>query len=448
MRGLKAKGSFVGNGKVITGEHKNSTRKILVMLILLSVFITSSVVFVAQSHPLPLGNSTTLNYRSVNTDIGKAYKQPTVCYGGYFVVAYYNDSGYLNVTSINPSTGNQVQGFPKTISTDVDKYRRTAIASDGAYGLIVWRLNSNHSLYGQFLNGTGFPDPTRPAFQINDSATTVGSTDFDVVGITNQGAFVVVWSDSSYHNHYLVIKDSSPVQMGSVGSISSDTNSHARNQIGYDPTSGNVMVVWRRYNSSGIYNITGRVFSVNINTLSLSPATGDLTIASGMADNTYYDYPSIAGGNGYFFVGYTDDNSPYNISGRIIGANDGSMTPIFKIDSTGSYGRSFLGIAYNGTDFVVTWTNSNYDIVARNYDTGGNPTTNVVTIAGTSDNEETQDVAYAPSQKTYYFVWYDYSNKHDYGSLWTESEYIPEFTWILPVISVVFAGVFLLRRKH
>ncbi len=451
MNGLKADGSFVGNGKTVGKRERkeNTSAKIFIATVLIIILAISSMVFLLQGTQFKnLGGITaTSAYRTVNTDIRKGYKQPTVCFSGYFVVAYYNDSGYLNVTSINSTTGNQVSGFPKTISTDADKYRRTAIATDGAYDLVVWRLNSNGSLYGKFLNTDGSIDSNRSTFQINDSAITVGRTDFDVVGIPRLNMFVVVWSDGGYRNHYRVINDTTPVSMGKVGAISNDTNSHARNQIGYDSTTGNVMFVWRRLNSTedNTYNTTGRIFNINTSNHTLSPVTDDFTIGDGCAANTQYDYPSIAGGGGYFFVTYTDSKSPYNIYGRVVNANNSSMTQTFEIDSTAASGKSFLGVAYNGTDFVVAWTNSSYDIVARNYDSGGNPTTEIRTIAGTSDSEETQDVAYDSSHKTYYFVWYDYTNGHDYGSLWTESEYIPEFTWILmPVIALL--GAFTIRR--
>ena len=446
MRGLRAEGSFVGNGKiVIKGDNR---REVLIGIFIAFIFLSILVVGVMGILMHGSFGKNMLNpwgYRAANINLGDGYKQPTVCYSGYFVVAYYNSSGYLNVTSINTTTGEQVSG-PYTVSTDVDKYRRTAIAYDGENILVIWRSGSNKSLYGRFLNNDGSPNSGE--FRINNSNTNVGSTDFDVIGILNYGLFVVVWSDAGYNNHYRIIHDTNPMKMGSVGSLSSDTKSHARNQIAYDPSTGNVMVVWRRYNSSGIYNISGRIFSVDSENLTLNPITNDFTIGNGVSNNTKYDYPSIASGGGYFFVAFTDYNSPYGIYGRVVNASNGLMGSIFQIGSTGYSGRGYLGISFNGTNFIVTWTNENYDILARNYDTSGNPTTKIQTIAGSSHREETPDVAVDTKNGMYYFVWYDYTSSQDYGSLWNKSGPIPELGVFLPIVVIGVASLVIVKKRR
>ncbi len=441
MSGLKANGSFVGDGKIILKERQKGEIKTLgvalfVMILLLTAFIFAVHGNQASHKPSYFG------YRVVNVDMGIGYKQPRVCFSsGFFVAAHYNTSGYLNITAVNSQSGNVVSSY--TLTADADKYRRPALSSDGVHILVVWRSSSNSSLYGQFLNSTGKPLYT--PFKINDTSTTVGATDFDAVGIPSSHIFVVVWSDTSYHNHFRVINDTWPVQMGSVGDVSTDAKSHAKNQIGYDPKTGNVMIVWRRYNSTGIYNVTGRIFSVNWVTLTLLPVTSDFTIGSGIEANTRYDYPSVAGGDGHFFVAYTNYNSPYEIYGRIINASDGDMGSVFQIGTTALYGRSFVGIAYNGSGFTVVWTDSSYDIVARNYDVSGNSTTPIQTIAGTDDKEETQDVAIDVDAKTYYFVWYDYTNHNNYGVLLTENVFIPEI-WVIGII-VAPAVIAVVRKR-
>jgi len=118
-----------------------------------------------------------------------------------------------------------------------------------------------------------------------------------------------------------------------------------------------------------------------------------------------------------------------------------------SLGNTAKYGVSFIGIAFNGTGFVVVWTNSTYDIVSNEYSTDGTPAYSTPrTIAGTSDDEEWQDVAYSDGD-TYYFVWYDHDDGHVHGSFWTADEYVPELN---PMVIIILAlgVVVVLRRKR
>jgi hypothetical protein len=82
------------------------------------------------------------------------------------------------------------------------------------------------------------------------------------------------------------------------------------------------------------------------------------------------------------------------------------------------------------------------------YDTKGNALLNEpLAIANTSDSEEWQDVSYNNETGNYYFIWYDYTQKHDYGSLWTSTE-VPEFNTLLPIVAVAFVAFFIYRRRH
>ncbi len=446
MKSLKAKGSFVGNGKIIV-ERDNMKDTLLGIFMgsIIILILVVSVIGIIMHNNIVKNIMEPLGYRATNMDLGNGNRQPTVCYSGYFVVAYYNNSGMLNVTFIDSTTGNLVSG-PYTISTNVDKYRRTAITYDGENILVVWRSSTNKSLFGRILNYNG--STISREFIINNSATTVGATDFDVVGIPQYKIFVIVWSDAGYHNHYRIIQDTNPVKMGNVGSLSDDTKSHARNQIGYDSFTGNVMVLWRRYDSTGIYNVTGRIFRVDSKNLTLSPVTNDFTVGDGVTSKTQYDYPSIAGGGGYFFVAFTNYHSPYEVYGRIVNASDGSMDSVFQIGSTGYSGRGYTGIAFNGTNFVVVWTNGDYNIVARSYDLSGNPTTAIQMIAETSHREETPDVAVDTTDRTYYFVWHDYTSGRNYGSLWRGDVFVPELSTIILIAVPASIILILKRRKH
>ena len=277
-------------------------------------------------------------------------------------------------------------------------------------------------------------------------ATGIGTTGFGLA--YGDGKFLVVWSDSSYSNYGRTVQfnpsDPDNPILGTPFQISTDSHSHANNFVAYDDTSKTFLVLWRNHSGiTGLYNITGKLFDTDMN-----PLTGDMLIADGVSANTRYDYPSAEGGAGKFFVAYVNYNSPYDVHGVYMNSTDGSLGTTFEIGKSAKYGVSFVGIAYNENGYIVAWTNESYDIVAMTYNLEGTPTLpEPLVISNTTDSEEWQDVAYNNETNTYYFVWYDYTAKHVYGSLWTSAE-IPEFSALLPIMAVALVAFFVYRRRH
>ena len=439
MRGLKARDGFVGNG---IKQKKHSTNlKVLVSAIVALVILGSLMVAVFASSPTVSESVTpSIGIKAVQQDLGPGYKNPQVVDAGDYFIAGTVNYGVLTITLINATDGTIVDTFNP--ASDVNSWR-FRIATD----------YENEALLVTWLNGSGYINGT---FMYNSSSGIVKTANFTIasnVGTTGYGLaygagkHLIVWSDNSYHNYGVLVTfnssdPNSPI-IGTPFEISADTHSHANNFVAYDNSSNEFLVLWRNYSGlTGLYNITGKLFDVNGNAL-----TGDITIADGVADDTEYDYPSAEGGPGVFFVSYVNYNSPYDVHGAILDAA-GTLKTTFLIDNSAQYGVSFSGIAYDGNNFIVDWTNSSYDIVAMLYDTDGNPLlSEPLVISNTTDSEEWQDVAYNNETGNYYFIWYDYTAKHDYGALWTHSE-IPEFSAILPVIAVAFVALFVYRRKH
>ena len=370
--------------------------------------------------------------KAVQQDLGAGYKNPQVVDFGYYFVAGTVNYGKLTVTFINATDGSIENTFNPANNVD-SWYFRIATDYYNKVLLVTW-------LNGTYINGT---------FMYNGSSGIVKTANFTIasdVGNTafglayGAGKFLLVWSGSNNHNHgvFITYNSSDPdnPKISASFDISADTHSHADNFVAYDNDSNEFLVLWRNYSGqTGLYNITGKLFDVEGNAI-----TGDITIADGVANNTKYDYPSAAGGPGVFFVSYVNYNSPYDVHGVIIDKG-GNLKNSFLIDHSSKYGVSFTGIAYDGSNFIVDWTNSSYDIYAMVYDTNGRDMlSEPLVISNTADSEEWQDVAYNPNTDSYYFVWYDYTAKHDYGAMWNHSE-IPEFSAFLPVLIVVVAVI-------
>ncbi len=442
MRGLVERNGFIVGIKGKPPKRRGSRIfmvTIMVILVLSSVFAITLYSAASSSKPK---FSDIFEGRAVNQDLGAGYKNPqVVALGNYFIAGTIN-YGKITIIFINGTDGS-IYG---AISPAVDGNNKYfSVCSDPANKvlMVAW-INGSSYLNGTFiyLDGSGNLAKT-DNFTITDN---VGTTLF---GVTyGYGEFLVVWSDSGNHNHGRIVKyntnNPSNPTLGNIFDISQDTHSHADNFVAYDSTTKHFLVLWRNYSGiTGKYNITGKIFDVNGNAV-----TGDFLVADGVAANTKFDYPSAEGGPGRFLVGYMNYNSPYDIHGVIVDASDGSIIKSFSIGNTDKYGVSLAGIAYNGNSYIVTWTNESYDIVAMTYDTNGNALLNQpLAIANTSDSEEWQDVAYNNETGNYYFVWYDYTQKHDFGSLWTHSE-ISEFSTFLPIITVLAVAFFVYRRRR
>ncbi len=446
MRGLKPKESFVGNG--IKNKKHPRNWKVLVSAVILLLIASSAMVGVfASSSAISENKVPSLGDRAVQQDFGPGYKNPQVVSTGSFFIAATVTYGKLNVTYINPVTGDIYGSY--RVAEDVYKWY-FRIDWDGSHNvlLVTW-LNGSAYINGTFVsyNGTSFSKTDN--FTITSDA---GTTAFGLAYDSVDSEFLLVWSDTNFKNNGKIItydpsNPNSPI-IGNQFYISSDTHSHADNFVAYESNTNHFLVLWRNYSgSSGLYNITGKLLDKDGNAI-----TGDITVGDGFSAGTKYDYPSAEGGQGEFFVAYVNYNSPYDIHGVIMNATDGSLGTTFQIGnsagSSTSYYGGFVGIAFTGSGFITVWTTEKYDIVSMLYDLNGNATlSQPLVISATSDTEEWQDVAYDAKPDTYYFVWQDWTNHHNYGSLWTSSE-IPEFSAFLPILIVAVVAFIAIKRRH
>ena len=441
MRSLESRDSFVDKRRVPALQtRKRNFTKPLAVIIMLLVVIAGISLLLTINNPSEKGvYQGSSMMKVVPQDFGAGYKNPQVISAdNYFVVGTVN-KGALTLHLIDASDGSEVTS--SQVVSDVNSYYfRIAYDSSADEVMVLW-INGTGSLNYTFVTGIS-GGALNPSGTINNLVTNAGTTGIGLAG-DNNGHFFAVWSDTSYHNHYVIVKTDGSHD-SNFPDVSSDTHSHAQNFAAYDPTTNHFIVVWRNYSGlTGLYNITAKLFYSDGRA-----ASGDILVGDGVAANTKYDYPSVEGGNGKFAIAYVNYNSPYDIHLTIMDASSGSISATVDVGNTAKYGRSYVGIAYNGTGFTVDWTNESYDIVANNYDPNGNPAfSQPKAISATSDSEEWQDVAYNPNTQTYYFVWYDYTDKDDHGSLWTENEYVPEFNAFIPLLAVLFVVPVVLRRR-
>ncbi len=389
-----------------------------------------------------------MSQNHVDVNVGTGAKYTAVAYGnGTFMVVWYNATGaYLNATVINSTTGNVIK--TGTIATDIYTYNgKPSIAPKVAYiggnntYLISW-VTSNKYLKAIGVNTE--LQVTIPETIINDTSG-VSYKGFAMAVGDNKAFFV--WSNSTYQLRGRFINDTF------TGNSFNITNTKAVYQqnpwISYDPTTNNFMVTWINVteNSTGskFYNITGKIYNGD----TMDNVSETIIIANAFATDSSYTSPTVCGGDGYFFETFVNYSTPYNITGRIYYASNGTpKSPAFLIGNSYYYGRSPMPAIYNGSAFIVVWSNSTESILARGYDNNGSPQATYTIYNGT--NGGNPNIAYDQEDDSYYVVWTEYTG----GSYTIDSAVyssditVPELNLFIPVLAVVAVGLYAMNRKH
>ncbi len=458
MGGLKGRKGFVDNRMY----GRLNSRKALGGVFLTTVIIVIVLgVLGASFYGAAVGSVKEVNYNLMETShtmIGKGGSTPYICYGNNsFVVLWFGKdtagNWMLNATLID-AYGNVEKNV--TLSTDVALYNskpsgmgpRVAYDPNDNLFFAIW-YSSNKSLDGIFMNPS-LGTLTSP-FVINGTV----KVDYHAFGLTYIGnsKFLVIWNDAKYDNYYRTVEyNNGTPEMSSISKVSLDTShSHLNDAVAYDPTTGNIMVIWRNSTgSSGVYNITGKIFDNNMSKV----IRNDFTIANGFKESKGYDMPNIVGGNGRFMVIYANRNSPYGVYGMLINASSGSIMKTFEIGES-YYGIKYygMGVTYNGSGgFMVSWPGSDKNIMATMYSSNGTMVTQFK-ITNSTDSLEAPVVSagYMPTRASnvvYQFVWYDYTTGEIYTANYQESVLVPEFSPLLPLLAVFVVGIIAHRRKR
>ncbi len=375
--------------------------------------------------------------------VGNGSKHIAVAYGnGTFVEVWYSyDGAYFNATAINSTTGGIVK--TKTISKDVYIHNNhpsinpAIIYIPGLNGFMVTWVNSTN--YSEAMVIDSNLNVVYPEMTVNDST----GVSYRGIAVGFDGKKVLfVWSDS---NGYLEGRFMNDTYQGNAFRISTYNSEQKYPSIAYDSHSGNYMVVWVNHTSE--YNITGKIINAN----TMQPISGDIPIATVQSSSDSFTSPYVAAGNGEFFVTYVNYNSPYNITAKIFDSNGSLITnkPI-SIGTTYKYGKSSMPVTFNGTDFIVAWSNENESIITTSYNLNGTMVTSKVVYNGTNGGNPV--IAYDSDNKGYFFGWTEYQGSGKpyklSSTILTNDEFVPEFNFVAPILAVAAVSLVIVRRKH
>ncbi len=379
--------------------------------------------------------------------MGTGAKYMAVAYGnGTYVEVWYNATGaYLNATAIDANTG--IIEKTQTLSTDVYTYNgapsiKPAIVYDYADGaFVVFWVNSSNYLEGIAIDSE--LNVVNPEFTVNE---TYGVSYKGMDAAYGNNTILVVWSDSSKQ---LVGRFINRTFNGAEFRITQFTSVYQQNPwVGYDNVSKRFMVVWTNVteNSTGtkFYNITGRIIGVgDVN------YTGDMIIGNAYATGDSFTAPVVTGGGDCFLVNYVEYGSPYGIISMLYNSK-GTLIKNMVISNTYKYGKSPMPAIYNGSVFIMAWSNSSESIVSAPIYTNGTMGMPKVIYNGTNGGNPV--MTYSPDNKTYFFSWTEYNKATAYGlsyAVLTTGEYVPELNMVAPIFAALLVGaVVLVRRKH
>ena len=408
-----------------------------VLLVGIGIFMTIST---STGPGVTHSDGAAQSQKVAETDLGSGYINPQVVNGGRYFVASTVNYGVLTLNLIDPRDGREVD--TGVVARDVDTaFYRIAYDAENDEIMVLW-LNGTHMLNYTYVTdiGTGRLGITNH----NYSAAPGVICDRTFVGLASDdhGHFFASFVNNSGYTFLVPIDASgplSPIQVSSTGTTSHDF-------VALDDSSGNIIVLWKNdTGSNGAYDIVFRIYDNSFN-----PITPEVKLAKSVGLNIMvYGFPSAEGGPGKFFVAAANHNTvndSYLFEGWIVNS-DGTVDAHFGLGYTSQYGMSIPGVDYNNTDFIVAWTDKNYDIVSRPFATDGTPAGNITKIKESPDSEEWQDVAANSEAGAFYFVWYDYSNKHDYGALWLENEYVPELGAMIPVFIAILVALVVWKRR-
>ena len=273
---------------------------------------------------------------------------------GYLVVWQDERSGPADIYGARVSVGGNVldpTGIP--ISTAANDQSSPDVALDGTNCLVVWsdmRGGANADIYGTRVNVEGSVLDTA-GIPISTATNNQSTPDIAFDGKN----YLVVWGDNRNDNYYYDVYGARVTAGGTVLDpsgivISNAANTQGQPAVAFDGT--NYLVVWYDNRSAGYSDVYGARVSLG------GSALDTAGIAMSSAANDQY-FPAIAFDGTNYLVVWTDYRSRCFYNGDIYGARvsaNGSVIDESGIAiSTAAYDQLHPAVVLNGTDYLVVW---------------------------------------------------------------------------------------------
>ena len=289
------------------------------------------------------------------------------------------------------------------------------VAQDGSGFMVAWQDYRNASSTGWDIYGSRVTSAGK-VLDTSGLLISAAKGHQQVPDIVYSGKeYFTVWSDargpSKQANdiYGARISASGTVKDTAGVLISAAANTQAVPAVAHDG-SGNYLVVWedqRNLKTTGtdLYGVLvdgqGKVQTPS--GIKVSGSTGNQVT------------PAAAYGGNHFLVVWSDSRSGTHIYGTQVETSGKVRQPTGFPLTTGSYARTAPALAFDGTNFLVTWTDNRngnvsdiYGALVNQY--GGKTSSSDIAIAKLSQSQQNPAVAYSKGSASYMVLWQDYRN--------------------------------------
>ncbi len=279
------------------------------------------------------------------------------------------------------------------------KEPRIATASDGSF-VVVWKNGDSDEIWARLFDASD--DPVGNDFQIS---TGVGVYKKPNVSIAADGSFVVVWEKENSEFDFSIYArrfDASGSPLGGQFLVNTSTGELREPRIA-SASDGSFVVVWGKKVSGSVEEVWSRRYDASGN-----PLSGEFMVNS---SGGKHKKPSLMiAADDSFVIVWERKISDTDILARRYDTSGNPIGGEFQLNaSAGKYGKPVIGMAADGS-FVVAWVNQiddfNKDILARRFDASGNPLGGEFQINTSGGKQENPSLGVA-SDGSFTVVWDD-----------------------------------------
>jgi len=280
--------------------------------------------------------------------------------------------------------------------------------------LVTWQNGGDYLIYAQILDDKGDPYGEKGNFAVCPEPETVYGQNAPAVAVnTETGFYLIAWDDQADEDNlkreiYGQLLDEDGNQVGGRLNLISMEDPQVEPVLAYSSAVNQYLLLYADTTEYYEYDVMGQMFGSDGD-----PVLGTiLEIAVGKADQ-YTQALAVDDANERFLVVWHEylESNIYNIFGRFINADDGTMEDDFAVYQSGQY-QYRPSVALNTRDgsFLVAWEDDQDRLFARYFAADGTGMEDPVQIYPEGEELRNVKLVYNPVNNNYLAIYEDHSS--------------------------------------